>query len=98
MTRRVTSLLETCPNSLLEIHPADADRLEIASGQEMRLQSRRGQMVAHALVTERVAPGVVFGNFHFPGDYNVNNLTNDAIDPSAKIPEYKACAVSVERI
>lgn len=95
LTRRVQGLLEVCPDSLLEIHPADADRLDIDLGQELRLRSRRGEMAAHALITSRVAPGVVFGNFHFPGPHNVNNLTNDALDPTAKIPEYKACAVSI---
>jgi anaerobic selenocysteine-containing dehydrogenase len=54
-------------------------------------------MLAEALVTERVAPGVIFGNLHFPGKYNVNNLTIAALDPVAKIPEYKVCAVRVEK-
>jgi len=53
-------------------------------------------MVARAVVTDRVAPGVVFGNFHFPGLQNVNNLTIGATDPVAKIPEYKVCAVALE--
>ena len=48
------------------------------------------------MVTDRVAPGVVFGNFHFPDLGNVNNLTITALDPVAKIPEYKVCAVAVE--
>jgi anaerobic selenocysteine-containing dehydrogenase len=43
-----------------------------------------------------VAPGVIFGNFHFPGEQNINNLTIAALDPVAKIPEYKVCAVRVE--
>jgi predicted molibdopterin-dependent oxidoreductase YjgC len=50
-------------------------------------------MVVRAIVTERVAPGVVFENFHFPGVHNVNNLTIAALDPVAKIPEYKVCAM-----
>jgi anaerobic selenocysteine-containing dehydrogenase len=55
-------------------------------------------MVARAVVTDRVAPGVIFGNFHFPGPHNVNNLTTGALDPVAKIPEYKVCAVALEGI
>lgn len=96
MTRRVPGLLSTYPESLLEIHPEDAHRLGIADGDLIRATSRRGVMVAHALVTERVAAGVVFGNFHFPAQQNVNNLTISATDPTAKIPEYKVCAVRVE--
>ena len=53
-------------------------------------------MSALAVVTDRVAAGVLFGNFHFPGPHNVNNLTIAALDPVAKIPEYKVCAVAVE--
>ena len=53
-------------------------------------------MTGHAIVTDRVSPGLVFGNFHFPGPQNVNNLTNPALDPIAKIPEYKVCAVRME--
>lgn len=49
------------------------------------------------LVTDRVAPGVNFGNFHFPGVNNVNNLTIGALDPLAKIPEYKVCAAHCEK-
>ena len=62
------------------------------------MKSRRGEMIAKALVTSRVCPGLIFGNFHFPGSQNVNNLTIEALDPVAKIPEYKVCAVRVESI
>jgi formate dehydrogenase major subunit/formate dehydrogenase alpha subunit len=55
-------------------------------------------MLAKAQVTERVAPGVVFGNFHFPAERNVNNVTHAAVDPVAKIPEYKVCAVRIEAL
>jgi formate dehydrogenase major subunit/formate dehydrogenase alpha subunit len=64
----------------------------------VRVHSRRGEMIARALVTDRVPSGLVFGNFHFPNEQNVNNLTIGAIDPTAKIPEYKVCAVRVERV
>ncbi len=53
-------------------------------------------MEALAAVTDRVSPGLVFGSFHFPGSHNVNNVTNGALDPIAKIPEYKVCAVTIE--
>jgi formate dehydrogenase major subunit/formate dehydrogenase alpha subunit len=95
MTRRVAPLLEICPRSRLEIHPEDAKRLGLKGEQMLRVVSRRGEMLAQAEVTGRVAPGVVFGNFHFPDEQNVNNLTIAALDPVAKIPEYKVCAVRI---
>ena len=54
--------------------------------------------MAWAVITDRVAPGMVFGSFHFPGPGNINNVTIGALDPVAKIPEYKVCAVAVEVI
>ena len=55
-------------------------------------------MVGRAVLTERVSPGIVFANFHFPGMHNVNNVTIAALDPVAKIPEFKVCAVAVEAV
>jgi anaerobic selenocysteine-containing dehydrogenase len=80
----------------VEISPEDATRMNIADGSTVQLLSRRGEMLALAEVTERVAQGVVFGNFHFPGVRNVNNLTIAAVDPIARIPEYKVCAIRIE--
>jgi formate dehydrogenase major subunit/formate dehydrogenase alpha subunit len=96
MTRRVDGLVEIYPESLIELNPVDATRLGIEEKDKIKIRSRRGEMVAKASVTDRVAEGVIFGNFHFPGEQNVNNLTILALDPTAKIPEYKVCAVSVE--
>lgn len=95
MTRRVPGLLELCPQPLVEISHEDAARLHVADKTLLRLASRRGEILALAQVTDRVPPGVVFGNFHFPGEANVNNLTQAALDPVAKIPELKVCAVRV---
>jgi len=64
----------------------------------VRVTSRRGSIESEAWVTDRVPPGMVFANFHFPGDQNANELTIAALDPVAKIPEYKVCAVKVEAI
>lgn len=98
MTRRDRTLGALCPESEIEIAPTDAARLGVAAGDPVRLVSRRGEMQARACVTERVEPGLVFGNFHFPGAANVNNVTNPALDPVAKIPEYKICAVRLEKL
>ena len=98
MTRRAHALLELYPQTVVEISPEDAARLGLNGRSVVRVKSRRGEMIAEALVTDRVCPGLVFGNFHFPGVQNVNNLTIAALDPVAKIPEYKVCAVRLEPI
>jgi formate dehydrogenase major subunit/formate dehydrogenase alpha subunit len=98
MTRRVEGLVEIYPESLVELHPDDAAKFGIEPESKIRVTSRRGEMVARVQVTDRIAPGVVFGGFHYPGEQSVNNLTNTALDPVAKIPEYKVCAVKVEAV
>jgi formate dehydrogenase major subunit/formate dehydrogenase alpha subunit len=98
LTRRVESLVTVYPEGLIEIHPDDAARMGLRPRGMVKVRSRRGETLASAFVTERVAPGLVFGNFHFPGPQNVNNVTNNAVDPIAKIPEYKVCAVQVEPV
>ena len=82
------------PEALLEINPLDAQQLLISDGNAVRVTSRRGSIVLHARVTEKAVSGVVFIPFHFR-EAAANLLTNDVIDPLAKIPEYKACAVRV---
>ena len=93
MTRRSKILSELCPEPIVEVSHEDAARLEVAAGELVQLESRRGTMTATATITERVPAGIVFANFHFPGGQNANVLTNAALDPTAKIPEYKVCAV-----
>jgi len=78
----------------IEIHPADAARLKMQDGEAVRVSSRRGAIVLRAWVTERTTIGVVFVPMHF-AEAAANLLTIDALDPLAKIPEYKACAVNV---
>jgi anaerobic selenocysteine-containing dehydrogenase len=63
----------------------------------VRVTSRRGSIEAQAWVTDRVPPGMVYANFHFP-EASANNLTIAALDPVAKIPEFKVCAVKVEAV
>ena len=96
MTRRSKGLLEIYPETLVEISPEDALKIGLNGKDKVRITSRRGEMIARVVVTDRVSEGVIFGNFHFPGEQNVNNLTIAALDPIAKIPEYKVCAVKVE--
>jgi predicted molibdopterin-dependent oxidoreductase YjgC len=93
MTRN-SVLDEAYPEARVEIHPADAEIHGIRSGDPVRVTSRRGEVVLRATVTEKTTVGVVFIPFHF-AEAAANLLTNDALDPQAKIPEFKACAVQV---
>lgn len=97
MTRLSKGIMERCPESLVEIHPTDAKKLGIEDGQFAKVTSRRGAVQAKSTVTERVPAGTIFMNFHFK-EAAVNLLTNPALDPIAKIPEYKVCAVKVEKV
>jgi formate dehydrogenase alpha subunit len=96
MTRRVEGLNMLRPGGEVEISPADASKLGINDGEMVRVISRRGRVTAKAKVTEASPEGVVFMTFHF-AESPANRLTNPVIDPVAKIPEYKVCAVRVEK-
>jgi len=96
MTRKVEGLNILKKEGEVEINPADASKLGIADGDKAKIASRRGEIVAKARVTEASPPGVVFMTFHF-AESPANLLTNPALDPVAKIPEYKVCAVRVEK-
>ncbi|MDD2922648.1 MAG: molybdopterin dinucleotide binding domain-containing protein, partial [Anaerolineales bacterium] len=76
------------------MHPADAEIHGIQNGDAVKVTSRRGEVVVRATVTEKTTVGVVFLPWHFH-EAAANLLTNDALDPQAKIPEFKACAVQV---
>ena len=95
MTTRAVGPSERCPESLVEINPIDAENSGIADGQMVKVTSRRGTVEAKAHITQKSAPGTIFMNFHFAAA-PVNLLTNPALDPTGKIPEYKVCAVKLE--
>ncbi len=97
MTRRSEKLHREVPDGYAEISPEDADALGIGKSEIIRLVSRRGEIETRAWITRRVPPGVVFVPFHF-AEAAANVLTNAALDPVAKIPEYKVCAVRAEKI
>jgi formate dehydrogenase alpha subunit len=96
MSRRVDGLHAIRPDGFVEIHPDDAAALKLSDGELARVSSRRGTVTAKAVVTERSRPGTVFMTFHYR-EAAANILTNDALDPVAKIPELKVCAVKVEK-
>ncbi len=98
LTRRVEGLLELAPHLEVAIHPSDARRLGIETGARIRVESRRGELLGRARVTDAVRAGAVFVPFVKLEESAANFLTNAACDPSAKIPEYKVCAVRVARV
>lgn len=85
------------PEALVEINPRDADKLDLESGDPIRVSSRRGSIYLRCNVTEKTTIGVVFIPFTFT-EAAANLLTIDAIDPLAKIPEYKVCAVKISPV
>jgi formate dehydrogenase alpha subunit len=97
MSRRSAGLLEIYSHPLIEVSEEDAQRLGLNGNKRVRVSSRRGSIEAEALVTDRVPPGMVYANFHFP-EASANTLTIAALDPVSKIPEYKVCAVKVEAV
>jgi formate dehydrogenase major subunit len=94
MSRRAKGPLERYPESLVEINPLDAAALGITEAQIVKVTSRRGTLEAKAKITNKSPQGTIFMNFHFP-NAAVNLLTNPALDPIGKIPEYKVCAVKL---
>jgi formate dehydrogenase alpha subunit len=92
MTRRVAALHEMRPDGVVEMNPEDAVALGCVDGGMVELESRRGTVKARCVATRRSRPGSVFMAFHY-AEAAANLLTNDALDPLAKIPEFKVCAV-----
>ncbi|MHC5034720.1 MAG: formate dehydrogenase subunit alpha, partial [Planctomycetota bacterium] len=97
LTRRSKGLEEIAPPAPIEINPEDAEREGIAEGDRIEVSSRRGTVRVRAHVTERPPQGTVFMPFHYR-EAPANVLTNPALDPIAKIPELKVCAVKLERL
>jgi assimilatory nitrate reductase catalytic subunit len=97
-TRRLEFLNSQAPEPWVEIHPRSARRLGIQDGEVVRVRTARGAMDLKALVVPTIRPDTLFIPFHYGNRQAVNLLTNPATDPTVKIPEYKACAATVERL
>ena len=95
MTGKVKGLNKLHGEELVEINPADAQKLGISNGQSIKIISRRGEVTAKAKITPASPVGLISMTFHFPNT-PTNRLTNPALDPVAKIPELKIAAVRVE--
>jgi assimilatory nitrate reductase catalytic subunit len=96
ITRRVARLTTLAPEPLVEIHPSTARQLELTDGASARLTTRRGEARFTVKVTADIRPDTVFVPFHWGGKQSINRLTNPALDPVSRMPEFKVCAVRVE--
>ena len=97
-TRKVTSLHSAAPEPFVEIHPAAARGLGIAANDTVRLTTRRGSAVMKAHLSAAIRMDTLFSPFHWGGAGRINSLTNPALDPISKMPEFKVCAVRIEKI
>ncbi len=100
MTNKSEGINAIAPESFIEINPEDAIKLCVQHDGKAKVASRRGEIVAKVVVTDKVAPGVVFMPFHF-SENGANYLTNgsvESLDPHAKIPELKVSAVKIAKV
>jgi assimilatory nitrate reductase catalytic subunit len=96
-TRRVTALTASSPEPFVEINPILARRIGVGDGDAVSVASRRGQLTAKARVTASIRQDTIFVPFHWGGASCANKLTSDALDPVSRMPEFKVCAVRVEK-
>jgi assimilatory nitrate reductase catalytic subunit len=97
-TRRIGFLVQQCPEPYVEIHTDTAARMNILDGERVKVVSRRGEGVFPALIVKTIRPDTIFIPYHWGEQLAANQLTNPALDPTSKIPEYKACAARIEKI
>jgi len=97
MTSRVANLIREYPRNFVQINPSDAKKLGIKKQEEIKVKTRRGELVVLAEITDKVKAGVLWMPFHFSNE-PTNVLTNSAYDPVCKTGEYKVCAASIEKL
>jgi assimilatory nitrate reductase catalytic subunit len=97
-TRRVKPLREAQPEPMVEVHPDLAEAHSLDEGDRVRVVSRRGAAEGLVKITETIRSDTVFMPFHWGGVGSVNRVTNPALDPISKMPEFKVCAVRLERV
>ena len=96
-TRRIGPLVKQYPEPLVEIHPRLAAKVGVRTGDRVKVTSRRGSVTLECQVVKSIRPDTIFIPYHWAGEKSANRLTIRALDPIAKIPEYKVCAVKVEK-
>jgi assimilatory nitrate reductase catalytic subunit len=96
-TRRIGGLVDQYPDPKCEMHPLLAARLGVTDGTPVRVVTRRGEITVPAQIVKTIRPDTVFVPYHWPGKKSANLLTNRALDPISKIPEYKVCACRIDK-
>ncbi len=97
-TRRIGGLVNQTPEPWCEMHPRLAEKLGIAPGDFVAVESRRGIITVPALIVKTIRPDTVFVPYHWPLDRAANMCTIRALDPVSQIPEYKICAVRLRKV
>lgn len=95
-TRRVPELMEATGEAFVEVHPDTAQRAGVTEGDLVRVVSRRGETVVRVRAVASLRADTVFLPFHFPDAGRANLITNPALDPVSRMPEFKVCAVRLE--
>lgn len=95
-TRRVAQLVDAAPEPFAEIHPHVAKRHGLVDGARMVLRTRRGSAVFTSRISPDIRSDTIFVPFHWPGESSANRVTNDALDPVSRMPEFKVCAVRID--
>lgn len=94
-TRRVDKLMDAKPEPRLQIHPRLANQYGLGDGARVRVESRRGAVTFLVLINSEIRPDTLFAPFHWGGRAAANELTNPALDPTSRMPEFKVCAVRI---
>jgi predicted molibdopterin-dependent oxidoreductase YjgC len=97
MTMKSEGLNQMAPECFAEISAQDAKGHELTEGDFIKISSRRGEIEARTKISDLAVKGTIFLPFHY-AKAAANKLTNAALDPTAKIPEYKVCAVKIKKI
>ncbi|MCA9398503.1 MAG: nitrite reductase, partial [Candidatus Omnitrophica bacterium] len=97
-TRRIGFLTDQCPEPYVEIHPKLAEKYQIKDGEMIRVTSRRNSIELNAKIVKTIRPDTVFIPYHWPDEKSANRLTQRALDPVSKIPEFKMSAVRIEKV
>ena len=96
-TRRIPALMQASPTATVQIHPSMALTYGIQEGDPVRLTTRRGDALLTAQLTQTIRMDTLFVPFHFSGRGRANLLTNTALDPVSRMPEFKVCAARIEK-
>ncbi|AST90406.1 formate dehydrogenase subunit alpha [Sutcliffiella cohnii] len=97
-TRRVDFLMEQCPLPYVEMHPELASQYNLLNGDKVKLTTKRSHMELEVRLTKAIRKDTIFVPYHWGKELAVNQLTNPALDPTSRMPEFKVCSVKIEKI